>query len=159
MDRKKLQLSLGFGVFFVAYLIVLFLVTNRFYTSFWVSLIFVVLAFLFMTIAFFFVSNEKRKKQVVGLPVTTMTVMYFVIEFIMGTIFMFFNIEFVWVFVPQFIVFVLFLLCFMPAMISENNYKRENVNKTETKDNTLNKQNDKEVKDGTLNKQEDKEEK
>ncbi len=125
MDRKKLQLTLGFGVFFVAYLIVLFLVTNNLHTSFWVSLIFVVLAFLFMTIAFFFVSNEKRKKQVVGMPVTTMTVMYFVIEFVMGTIFMFFDIEFVWVFVPQFIVFVLFLLCFMPAMISENNYKRE----------------------------------
>ncbi len=136
MDRKKLQLGLGFGVFFVAYLIVLFLVTNNLHTSFWVSLIFVVLAFLFMTIAFFFVSNEKRKKQVVGLPVTTMTVMYFVIEFIMGTIFMFFDVEFVWVFVPQFIVFVLFLLCFMPAMISENNYKREPIEDKEVKDTT-----------------------
>ena len=136
MDRKKLQLGLGFGVFFVAYLIVLFLVANNLHTSFWVSLIFVVLSFLFMTIAFFFVSNEKRKKQVVGLPVTTMTVMYFVLEFIMGTIFMFFDAPFVWVFVPQFIVFVLFLLCFMPAMISENNYKREPI-KTENKNNDI----------------------
>ncbi len=137
MDRKKLQLGLGFGVFFVAYLIVLFLVANNLHTSFWVSLIFVVLSFLFMTIAFFFVSNEKRKKQVVGLPVTTMTVMYFVIEFVMGTIFMFFNVEFVWVFVPQFIVFVLFLLCFMPAMISENNYKREPAKNNDENSNEL----------------------
>ena len=57
MNRKKLQLGLMFGVFFVAYLTVLFLVAKTFYTSFWVSFIFVVLAFIFTTICFFFVSN------------------------------------------------------------------------------------------------------
>ncbi len=126
MNRKKLQLGLMFGVFFVAYLTVLFLVAKTFYTSFWVSFIFVVLAFIFTTIGFFFVSNEQRKKQVVGMPVTVMTAMYFVVEFILGTILMFFDIQFVWSFVPQFILFVLFILCFIPAMLSENNYKTTN---------------------------------
>ena len=75
--------------------------------------------------AFFFVSKESRKQQVVGMPVTVLTVMYAVIEFVMGTIFMFFDISIAAVFVPQFIVFVLFLLCFVGAMFSSKNYKTE----------------------------------
>ena len=138
MNRKKLQLGLIFGIFLVAYNIVVFLVAEKFHTSFWISFIFVLLAFLFMAFAFFFVSDEKRKKQVVGMPITVLTTMYYVIELIMGTIFMFFDVSFVAVFLPQFLLFVLFVVCFIPAVLSENNYKSteqktDNVS-TETKE-------------------------
>lgn len=125
MNRKKLQLGLIFAILVVAYNIVLFLVTNNFYTSFWVSFAFIMVAYILTAIAFFFVADPKRKKQVVGMPVTVLTCLYLVAEFIMGTIFMFFNVSFAAVFIPQFILLVLFLLCFVPAILSENNYKTE----------------------------------
>lgn len=129
MDRRKLQLSLIFAIILVAYNIVLFLVTKVLYTSFWVSYIFIMLSLLFVIISFFFVSSENRKKQVVGMPVTVLSVLYFCAEFILGTIFMFFNLEFSAVFVPQFVLFVLFALCFVPAILSPKNYKKENTEK------------------------------
>jgi Na+/proline symporter len=113
MDKKKLQLGLIFAILFVAYAVVLFLLNKNWTLTFWLSLGFIVVAFAFVMFAFFFVSKESRKQQVVGMPVTVLTVMYAVIEFIMGTIFMFFDVVFAAVFVPQFIVFVLFLLCLL----------------------------------------------
>lgn len=125
MDKKKLQLGLIFAILFVAYAVVLFLLNKNWTLTFWLSLGFIVVAFAFVMFAFFFVSKESRKQQVVGMPVTVLTVMYAVIEFVMGTIFMFFDLSFAAVFVPQFIVFVLFLLCFVGAMFSSKNYKTE----------------------------------
>ena len=125
MDKKKLQLGLIFAILFVAYAVVLFLLNKNWTLTFWLSLGFIVVAFAFGMFAFFFVSKESRKQQVVGMPVTVLTVMYAVIEFVMGTIFLFFNVSFAAVFVPQFIVFVLFLLCFVGAMFSSKNYKTE----------------------------------
>ena len=127
MNKKKLQIGLIFAILFVAYNIVLFLLNNDYQISFWISFGFIVASFVLTMIAFFFVSDEKRKKQVVGMPVTVLTVMYFVVEFVLGTILMIFpSLSFAAVFVPQFVLFVLFLLCFVPAMLSENNYKQNN---------------------------------
>ena len=126
MDKKKLQTGLIFAILYVAYAVVLFLLNKNFKISFWLSFGFITLGFIFMMIAFFFVSNEKRKKQVVGMPVTVLSVMYFALEFVLGTIFMFIpSLSFTWAFVPQFVVFVLFLLCFVGAMLGSNNYKSE----------------------------------
>lgn len=125
MDKKKLQLGLIFAILFVAYAVVLFLLNKNWTLTFWLSLGFIVVAFAFVMFAFFFVSKESRKQQVVGMPITVLTVMYAAVEFVMGTIFMFFNVSFAAVFVPQFIVFVLFLLCFVGAIFSSNNYKTE----------------------------------
>ena len=127
MNKKKLQIGLIFAILFVAYNIVLFLLNNNYQISFWISFGFIVVSFVLTMVAFFFVSDEKRKKQVVGMPVTVLTVMYFVVEFVLGTILMIFSsLSFAAVFVPQFVLFVLFLLCFVPAMLSENNYKQNN---------------------------------
>ena len=125
MDKKKLQLGLIFAILFVAYAVVLVLLNKNWTLTFWLSLGFIVVAFAFVMFAFFFVSKESRKQQVVGMPVTVLTVMSAVVEFVMGTIFMFFDVVFAAVFVPQFIVFVLFLLCFVGAMFSSKNYKTE----------------------------------
>ena len=125
MDKKKLQLGLIFAILFVTYAVVLVLLNKNWSLTFWLSLGFIVVAFAFVMFAFFFVSKESRKQQVVGMPVTVLTVMYAVVEFVMGTIFMCFDLAFAAVFVPQFIVFALFLLCFVGAMFSSKNYKTE----------------------------------
>ena len=125
MDRKKIQLGLTLGILFAAYLIVMFLVVKNFTTQFWISLIFVVVGFMALAFGLFFVSAKNRSNQVVGLPVGSLVWMYFVVELVMGTIFMFFNWAFIAYFLPQFIVFVLFLLVFVPAVMSPNNYQDE----------------------------------
>ena len=123
MDRKKAQLGLMFAIIVIVYNIVLFLLAKTLHTSFWVSYGFIMFSILMCVISFFFVSNEKRKSQVVGMPVTVLSSLYFVIEFIMGTIFMFFDVSFAAVFVPQFVLCAIYLLCFIPAVMSTKNYK------------------------------------
>ena len=123
MDKKKLQLLLMFAIVVVVYNIVLFLLTELFHTSFWVSYAFIMFAIFMCIISFFFVSNEKRKSQVVGMPVTVLSSLYLAVEFIMGTVFMFFDVSFAAVFVPQFVLCAIYLLCFIPAMMSTKNYK------------------------------------
>lgn len=131
MNKKKLQLILMFAVVLIAYNLVLFLVNKNFTTSFWVSYIFIMVALLFTFGSFSFINKNNRNKQVVGMPVNVLCVLYCVCEFVLGTIFMFFNLNFVPVFVPQFVLFALFMLCYIPAMLSEKNYKQEQPNKTE----------------------------
>ena len=63
-----------------------------------------------MVLAYMFVAKPEIKAQVVGLPVTVLTTMYFALEFVVGTIFMFFNWSFVAAFIPQFVLFALFLV-------------------------------------------------
>ena len=81
MDRKKVQLGLMFAIIVIVYNIVLFLLAKTLHTSFWVSYGFIMFSILMCVISFFFVSNEKRKSQVVGMPVTVLSSLYFVIEF------------------------------------------------------------------------------
>lgn len=135
MDRKKVQLSLMFAIVVVVYNIVLFLLAGVFHTSFWTSYAFIMFSIIMCVISFFFVSNEKRKSQVVGMPVTVLSSLYLAIEFVMGTIFMFFDVAFATVFVPQFVLCALYLLCFIPAIMSPKNYKtaREELKKTQAK--------------------------
>ena len=128
MNRKKLITGLVLGVVLVTYLTVLFLVKKEFGTSFWVSFAFVMASFLIVVASFMFVANENRKPQVVGMPVTVLSCLYCVVEFILGTIFMFFTLDFVPVFIPQFVLFALFLICYIPAILSEKNYKKTNDN-------------------------------
>ena len=125
MDRKKLSLGLTFGVILALYLVVIFLVVKNYTTQFWISLGFVMLAYLFLAVGMFFVSAKSRAGQVVGLPVDTLVWMYFFVQVFMGTIFLFFDWAFIAYFLPQFVVAMLFLLVFIPAVLSPNNYKEE----------------------------------
>lgn len=132
MNKKKLTLGLVFGILFVAYNLILFLVNpaTNYFISFWLSFGFIVVSFIFLVFAYLFVSDDKRKHQVVGMPVGVMTTLYFAVEFVLGTILMCFNISFAASFIPQFVLFVLYLICFVPAILSENNYKEETATPT-----------------------------
>ncbi len=129
MDRKKVQLALVLAVLFGAYLTVVFLLKQNGYgKQFWVSFGFVVFAFLVLAIGLFFVSSKSKSGQVVGLPVDSLVWFYFAAEILLGTIFMFFDGHgwaFIAYFLPQFVLVVLFLLVFIPAIMSPSNYKDE----------------------------------
>ena len=131
MNKKQLQLLLIFAILYVAYAVVLFLVNTNSGVSFWLSFAFITVSFSLVVFSYFFVSENSRRKQVVGMPITTLSTMYFALEFILGTILMCFEIVFTWVFVPQFILFVAYALCFVGAMFSENNYKSAKVENQE----------------------------
>ena len=134
MDRKKLSLGLTLGVILALYLVVIFLVVKNYTTQFWISLGFVMLAYLFLVVGMFFVSAKSRAGQVVGLPVDTLVWMYFFVQVFMGTIFLFFDWAFIAYFLPQFVVAMLFLLVFIPAVLSPNNYKEDSKEQPQQKE-------------------------
>lgn len=125
MKKSKLILPITLLIFYATYCLVVFLVSKTFPQGFWVSFGFVTLAYLFMDFSLLYVSNDNNKKQVVGLPVSTMSVMYFSVELILGTVFMFVNVSFLAYFLPQVILLSLFLLCYVPAILSDKNYKEQ----------------------------------
>ena len=125
MKKSRLILPITLLIFYATYCLVVFLVSKTFPQGFWISFGFVTLAYLFMDFSLMYVSHDNIKKQVVGLPVGTMSVMYFIVEMILGTVFMFVNVSFLAYFLPQIILFALFLLCFIPAILSDTNYKEE----------------------------------
>lgn len=125
MKKSKLILPITLLIFYATYCLVVFLASKTFPQGFWVSFGFVTLAYLFMDFSLMYVSHDNIKKQVVGLPVGTMSVMYFIVEMILGTVFMFVDVSFLAYFLPQIILFALFLLCFIPAILSDKNYKEE----------------------------------
>lgn len=125
MKKSKLIMPICMFIFIATYLLVVLLVAKDFTTAFWVSLAFVVVSYLIMDFALMFTKKEHIKEQVVGLPVGTMSVMYFALELVLGTVFMFVEVSFLAYFLPQIILFSLFLLCFIPAMLSDKNYKTE----------------------------------
>lgn len=125
MDRKKLSLALTIGILFAAYLVVMFLIIKDYSRQFWFSILFESIAFVALAFGLFFASSKSRAGQIVGLPVDSLVWMYFFTELVLGTIFMFFNWAFLAYFLPQFILCVLFLLVFVPAILSPGNYKDE----------------------------------
>ncbi len=125
MRKSKFILPICSFIFIATYLLIVFLTKKEFNAGFWVSLAFVVVAYLIMDFALMYTHQKHIKSQVVGLPVGTMSVMYFALELVMGTVFMFVNVPFLAYFLPQIIVFSLFLMCFVLAMLSDNNYKSD----------------------------------
>lgn len=125
MKKSKLIMPICMFIFIATYLLVVLLSAKNYTTSYWVCLAFVIVSYLIMDFALVFTSKEKIREQVVGLPVGTMSVMYFALELVLGTVFMFVEVSFLAYFLPQIILFSLFLLCFIPAMLSDKNYKSE----------------------------------
>ena len=126
MNKDKLILPLVMLVVFATYCTVLFLVNTCYDASFWLSFAFIVIAFLFVAGAFTFVSKPVRSRQVVGMPVTVLTCLYLAVEVVLGTLFMFIgNVPVVWSLIPQLLLFAVFVICFIPAILSSKNYKDE----------------------------------
>ena len=92
----------------------LFCLCKNFTTNFWVGYAFIMGSMRIMLVSFIISMGNGK---VVGLSLTTLSLYYFVFELILGSCLMFFNIPFIAVFLPQMIVFLIFLMIYVPAVL------------------------------------------
>lgn len=80
-------------------------------SNFWCGYAFITFAALIVLASFILSAFKDNKAMPSGLPITTLSVYYFVFELALGSLLMYFNINFAIVFVPQLVC----LLIFMPV--------------------------------------------
>lgn len=108
------------------YNILVFCLTKNFTKNFWTGYIFIMLAFAIMVVSFALSTASKRSHHVTGLPITMISLYYAVIELILGSCLMFFNINWVAVFLPQIILFLIFMMVYVPAILRFFSLPKEN---------------------------------
>jgi len=113
---KKSGIIAGSVIFILMaiYNTLLFCLCKNFTTNFWVGYAFIMGSMLIMLVSFVISMGNGK---VVGLPLTTLSLYYFVFELILGSCLMFFNIPFIAVFLPQMIIFLIFLMIYVPALL------------------------------------------
>ena len=104
----------------------LFCLCKNYTTNFWVGYAFIMGSMIIMLVSF---AVSMNKGKIIGLPLSTLSLYYFVFELILGSCLMFFNISFIGVFLPQMIVFLIFLMIYVPATLRYFT-KDENENKS-----------------------------
>ncbi|MBE5746104.1 MAG: hypothetical protein E7359_02325 [Clostridiales bacterium] len=115
---KKVVVSSIFIVALMAiYNILIFTLYNNLNKNFWAGYAFIMLAMIIMLISFVITNASSRNKNVVGIPLTTLSVYYFILEAILGSLLMFFNIPFLAVLLPQLIVFIIFIAIYVIAVL------------------------------------------
>jgi len=113
-------------IFIAIYNVLVFCLVNNFTKNFWTGYIFIMIAFVIMLASFVI---SMRRGKIVGLPLTTISLYYVVAEIILGSLLMYFNISWLAVFLPQIILFLIFLMVFIPAILryfTKEETKQEN---------------------------------
>lgn len=109
--------SIGVVVLIAIYNILLFTLYNNFTANFWVGYAFIMASMLVMLASFIITFASDRSGNVVGLPLTTLSGYYFVIEAILGSLLMFFKVSFVAAFLPQIVLFLIFFAVYVIAVL------------------------------------------
>lgn len=109
----------GSSVFFIMaiYNVLVFCLVNNFTKNFWTGYIFIMLAFTILLVSTIISSVSKRSHIVTGLPIRMISIYYAVLELILGSLLMYFNINFIAVFLPQMILFLIFAMVYVPAIL------------------------------------------
>lgn len=82
---------------------------KTFNPNFWCGYIFITLSILIVLASFIISAFKDNHNTPSGLPITTLSIYYFVFELALGSLLMFFNINFAIVLVPQLICFLIFM--------------------------------------------------
>lgn len=90
------------------YNVLIFTLNKNFTQNFWCGYIFITLSILVMLFSFIF-ANFVNPNVVTGMSIKTLSVSYFVFEAVLGSLLMFFNINFLIVLLPQLIFFLLYV--------------------------------------------------
>ena len=90
MKNNKILLAAAFGILFVVYNIIIFITATDTSGSFWVSYAFTVIAFIvqIISLTFFFWEKNKDRSAFNSLPFVIVSVFYFIVQLIAGSIFM-----------------------------------------------------------------------
>lgn len=115
---KKIISSSIFIVALIAiYNVLIFTLYSNLNNNFWAGYIFIMLSMVVMLTSFIITNASSRSGNVVGLPLTTLSVYYFILEAILGSLLMFFNIPFLAVLLPQLVVFIIFIAIYALAVL------------------------------------------
>lgn len=77
--------------------------------NFWCGYGFITLSILIVLLSFVLTNNFQNNEAVKGISIKVLSIYYFVFETALGSLLMFFNIDFVAVLLPQLICFLIFL--------------------------------------------------
>ncbi len=117
MNKKKfITILSSFIILIATYNLIVFLVRKNDEISFWLSYGMIMFAMVMLLLTFVLTNINGNSHKVVGLSTKTLSFFYLAIEFIMGTIFMFFpNMNNIAVIIPHIIITALFLLLYVPC--------------------------------------------
>lgn len=114
--KKGIVAGSSIFILMAIYNVLVFCLCTNFTQNFWTGYAFIMAAFVIMLISFILAKASKRSHHVTGLPITMISLYYLVVELILGSCLMFFNISFVAVFLPQILVFLFFAMIYVPAI-------------------------------------------
>ena len=124
MNKKKfITILSSFIILIATYNLIVFLVRKNNEISFWLSYGLIMFAMVMLLLTFVLTNIGGNHKKVVGLSTKTLSFFYLLVEFIMGTIFMFFpNMNSIAVIIPHIIITALFLLLYVPCATQYMNF-------------------------------------
>lgn len=114
--KKIVMSSIIIVALMAIYNVLIFTLYTNLNNNFWAGYIFIMLSMIIMLISFIITNASNRSGNVVGMPLTVLSGYYFVLEVILGSLLMFFNIPFVAVLLPQLVVFIIFIAIYVLAV-------------------------------------------
>lgn len=119
MKKKTIILLSSLLIIGGLYNLIVFLVRQNNNASFWISYGFIMFALVFFFTARFISTAKENQPKTTGLNISVLTGLYFAVELIMGTIFMFFpKMILVACLLPHAILTAITLLIFIPACLN-----------------------------------------
>lgn len=118
MNKKSIIYLSSIAIILATYNLILFLVRQNNSASFWVSYAFIMFAFVMIFASMIISGTAKNKQKVTGMNIKVLSYYYFIVQFVMGTIFMFFpNLDIKVCLIPSIIILAIYLLVFIPATV------------------------------------------
>ena len=103
--------------------------------NFWCGYSFITLSIIIVLVSFILTNAIQNKSEVKGLSIKVLSIYYFVFETILGSLLMFFNIDFVVVLLPQLICFLIFIpiyaFCISKLKTQSEETSTKEINKAE----------------------------
>ena len=128
MSKKHISLLSSFLIIGGLYNLIVFLVRNNNEASFWISYGFIMFALVVYFAVRLISTTKANSGKTTGLSISVLAGLYLFVEFVMGTIFMFFpQASLVACLIPNAVITALMLLVLIPAMLTY--YSTDNLSK------------------------------
>lgn len=115
--KKGIIAGSSIFIFMAIYNVLVFCLVNNFSKNFWTGYIFIMLAFTIFLISTILSVASNRSHHVTGLPIGMISLYYAVLALFLGSLLMYFKINWVAVFLPQMILFLIFAMIYVPAIL------------------------------------------
>jgi len=123
MKNNKIMVGIVGGILFLLYNIIVFTFATDRTSVFWSAYLFTLLAFAIQVIVFMMLykRNTTAHDMFFGIPLTTISILYFIVQIIAGTLFMVFSdISLRVTNISQIVIFAVYLILAISALIAKN---------------------------------------